>query len=78
VVDPDQFIICQWDLEPIAAIAAFKHMRARWKTPHTTVEDFAQALERSGLPATAQRIREAAELIWPRVRRAATRNAAAI
>ncbi|KWR89646.1 PIN domain-containing protein [Cupriavidus sp. IDO] len=63
VVDPDQFIICQWDLEPIAAIAAFKRMRARWKKPRATVEDFAQALERSGLPATAKRIREAAELI---------------
>lgn len=63
VVDPDRFIINQWDLDPIVAMTAFKHMRARRKKPESTPEDFAQALERNGLPATAQRIREAAELI---------------
>jgi predicted nucleic acid-binding protein len=63
VVDPDRFIVNQWDLDPIVAMTAFKHMRARWKKPQATPEDFAQALERNGLPATAQRIREAAELI---------------
>jgi phage gpG-like protein len=41
----------------------FKRMRVRRKKPESTPEDFAQALERSGLPATAQRISEAAELI---------------
>lgn len=63
VVDPDRFIINQWDLDPVTAMTAFKHMRARRKKPQATAEDFAQALERGGLPATAQRIREAAELI---------------
>jgi predicted nucleic acid-binding protein len=63
VVDPDRFIINQWDLDQLAAIAAFKHMRARWRKPQATPEDFAQALERGGLPATAQRLRDAAELI---------------
>jgi predicted nucleic acid-binding protein len=63
VVDPDRFIINQWDLDPVTAMTAFKHMRARRKRPQATAEDFAQALERGGLPATAQRIREAAELI---------------
>lgn len=63
VVDPDRFIINQWDLDPLVAIAAFKHMRARWRKPQATPEDFAQALERGGLPATAQRVRDAAELI---------------
>jgi hypothetical protein len=38
-------------------------MRARWKKPEATAEDFAAALERAGLPTTAQRLREAAELI---------------
>jgi predicted nucleic acid-binding protein len=63
VVDPDRFIINQWDLDPVTAMTAFKHMRARRKNPQASAEDFAQGLERGGLPATAQRIREAAELI---------------
>ncbi|UXU87805.1 PIN domain-containing protein [Burkholderia sp. S-53] len=63
VIHPDRFIINQWDLDSIAAMSAFKRMRARWKKPQATPEDFAQALERNGLPATAQRIREAADLI---------------
>jgi hypothetical protein len=44
-------------------MTAFKGMRARLRNPKPTPETFAQALERSGLPATAQRIREAADLI---------------
>lgn len=63
VIHPDQFIVAQWDLEQLAAVAAFKRMRARRKRPETSAEDFAAALERGGLPATAQRLREAAELI---------------
>lgn len=63
VVDPDRFIINQWDLDPIVAMTAFKRMRARRKKPEATPEDFAQALERGGLPATSQRIRDAIDLI---------------
>ncbi|MFT4067425.1 PIN domain-containing protein [Paraburkholderia sp.] len=63
IVDPDRFIINQWDLDPLVTMAAFKRMRARRKKPEASVEDFALALERSGLPATAQRILDAADLI---------------
>jgi predicted nucleic acid-binding protein len=63
VVDPDRFVINQWDLDPLIAMAAFKRMRARWRNPQATPENFARALEQGGLPATAQRIRDAAELI---------------
>jgi len=63
VIHPDQFIVAQWDLDQLVAVAAFKRMRARWKKPQATAEDFAAALERAGLPATAQRLREASELI---------------
>lgn len=63
VLDPDQFIVCQWDLDNVVAIGAFKRMRARRKKPEESAEDFAQTLERNGLPATASRLREAAELI---------------
>ncbi|WP_128003234.1 PIN domain-containing protein [Piscinibacter defluvii] len=63
VIHPDQFIVAQWDLDQLVAVAAFKRMRARWKKPQATAEDFANAMERGGLPATAQRLREAIELI---------------
>ena len=62
-VDPDTFIIHQWDLHPVVAIAAFKRMRARRKKPGSTPEEFADALESAGLVSTAERLREAAELI---------------
>lgn len=63
VVHPDQFIVHQWDLSELTVVAAFKRMRARWRKPQANAEDFAQALERGGLPTTASRLREAAELI---------------
>jgi PIN domain len=63
VVDPDRFIINQWDLDPLIAMASFKRMRARWRNPQSSPENFAKALEQGGLPSTAQRIRDAAELI---------------
>lgn len=63
VVHPDVFIVAQWDLDPLVAVAAFKRMRARWKNPQATAESFADAVERGGLPSTAQRLREALELI---------------
>jgi len=63
IIHPDQFVVAQWDLDQLVAVAAFKRMRARWKKPQATAEDFAAALERGGMPATAQRLREAAELI---------------
>ena len=63
VIHPDPFIVAQWDLDQLAAVAAFKRMRARWRKPDASAEDFTAAIERTGLPATAQRLREAAELI---------------
>jgi hypothetical protein len=63
VIHPDPFVVAQWDLDQFVSVAAFKRMRARWKKPQATPEDFATALERTGPPATAQRLCEAAELI---------------
>jgi predicted nucleic acid-binding protein len=63
VIDPDTFIINQLDLSQIRALGAFKRMRERRKKPASTPIEFADALERAGLPATAQRLREAAELL---------------
>lgn len=53
VIRPDQFIVAQWDLDQLTAVAAFKRMRARWMKPEASAEDFAAALERGGLPSTA-------------------------
>lgn len=63
IIDPDRFIVAQWDLAPYAAVAAFKQVRARLRRPEMTPEAFAAAFERGGLPATAERIREALPLI---------------
>jgi len=63
VIDPDTFIINQLDLNQIVALGAFRKMRARRKKPESSPLDFADVMERAGLPATAQRLREAAELL---------------
>jgi PIN domain len=63
VIHPDDFFVFQLDLDTLAALAAFKQMRARLKKPAYTPEEFAAAFERNQLPATALRIREAADLI---------------
>jgi predicted nucleic acid-binding protein len=63
VLHPDRFILHQWDLNPIAVISAFKRMRARWKKPEKTAEEFVQAIDKNGLSATASRLKEVADLI---------------
>jgi hypothetical protein len=63
LIGKSKFIVAQWDLDQLAAVAAFKRMRARWKKPEANAEDFAGAMERGGLPSAAQRLRDAAELI---------------
>lgn len=60
---PDEFLLNQLDLNPIAALKSVKAMRARWRKPAVSVVELAAALERLGLPLTAARLREVAELI---------------
>lgn len=62
-IHPDEFIGLQIDLDPLKAFAAFKRMRARYRNPPRSAEEFAVAFERSGLVATAQRLRDAGELL---------------
>jgi hypothetical protein len=61
--DPDTFILNQWDLDHVSVITAFKHMRERRKKPSSGAEEFAYAIEIGGLPATAERLRAARDLI---------------
>jgi hypothetical protein len=63
VIHPDTFLAAQLDLDTLRVLPAFKKMRARLKKPDFTASDFADALERNGLPQTALLLRDAAELI---------------
>jgi hypothetical protein len=62
-IHPDDFLVAQLDLDEFTALAAFRDMRARKKGPALNPEEFALALERNGLVATASRLRAAAQLI---------------
>jgi predicted nucleic acid-binding protein len=62
-IHPDAFIVAPWELDTAVAASAFKRMRTRWKKPEATVEEFAAALDRGGLPGTALRWRESAASI---------------
>lgn len=60
---PDDFLLNQLDLNPIAALKSIKAMRVRWRKPPVAALELAVSLERLGLPMTAARLREVAELI---------------
>lgn len=62
-IDPDRFVVSQWDLDPANAVSAFRRMRARRKSPSSSPKEFADALARGGLPATAQRLLAVVDLI---------------
>lgn len=62
-IHPDDFIVYQLDLESLAALRAFKKMRTRKTKPPLDAEAFIGVLERNGLVTTAQRLRDASELI---------------
>jgi predicted nucleic acid-binding protein len=60
---PDDFLLNQLDLNPIAALKAVKAMRARWRTPQLSALDLAAMIEKLQMPLVATRLREVAELI---------------
>ena len=63
VQHPDDFVLNQLDLNPIAVLKSIKAMRARWRNPQLSADDLATALERLQLPLVAARLRDVAELI---------------
>lgn len=63
VLHPDDFIVKQLDLDPVIALSSFKEMRGRWRRPNASPEEFAHAMERHGLVATAERLRQALPLL---------------
>ncbi len=60
---PDDFLLNQLDLHPIAALKSVKLMRARWRNPQLTALDLAAAIEKLQMPLVAARLREVAELV---------------
>lgn len=60
---PDDFLLNQLDLNPIAALKAIKAMRARWRNPQLSVMDLSGAIEKLQMPLVAARLRDVAELI---------------
>ena len=48
ILDPDVFIVNQWDLESVPVMAAFKEMRARRKKPTESVEVLLALLRKMG------------------------------
>lgn len=60
---PDEFLLNQLELEPIAALKSIKAMRARLRTPPVSAESLATTLEKLQLPLTASHIRAVADLI---------------
>lgn len=63
VIDPDVFIVNQWDLETLPVIAAFKAARARRVKPGQTPSAFADSFEAAQLPITAARLRTVLDLL---------------
>lgn len=62
-IHPDDFLVAQFDLDPLTALKALKEMRGRSKNPPLTPEEFAAAFERNGLVLMAERLRDASGLI---------------
>jgi predicted nucleic acid-binding protein len=60
---PDDFLLNQFDLNPIGALKSVKAMRARWRSPQLSAASLAAALEKLQLPLVAARLRDVAELV---------------
>lgn len=60
---PDEFVMNQLHLHKFAALTAIKQMRMRWNHPPRTSEEVITALDKRGLPLTADFLREAEALI---------------
>lgn len=62
-VHPDDFLMAQFDLDQVRAIAALRDMRKRSRKPPYDAEEFAQIFERNGLVGMAGRLRKVAVLL---------------
>ena len=60
---PDDFVMNQLQLQELVALEAVKRMRSRWKHPPRTATELIEALDKRGLPLTAEHLKQAANLI---------------
>jgi predicted nucleic acid-binding protein len=56
LLHPDDFIHCQFGFDNASAIVAAQRCRARLKNPPITAEEYIVALDRLGLPKTANEL----------------------
>jgi hypothetical protein len=63
VLHPDDFLVAQYDLDPIRALSIIKASRERLKKPEKTAEELIATYEMQGLPQICKLLREAIELI---------------
>jgi predicted nucleic acid-binding protein len=63
ILHPDDFVVAQYDLDPIRFLGIIKANRARLKNPPKSAEDFIETYELQGLPQTCKLLRVAIELI---------------
>ena len=52
----------QLQLQELVALEAVKRMRSRWKHPPRTATELIEALDKRGLPLTAEHLKQAANL----------------
>lgn len=60
---PDDFLIAQYDLDPIRVLSVIKASRMRLKKPPKSADEYLATLEQQGLPQTCQILRNAIDLI---------------
>lgn len=60
---PDDFLVAQYDLDPVRVLRAVKVCRLRMRKPPITAEEQITALERQGLPQISKILRSAISLL---------------
>jgi hypothetical protein len=60
---PDDFLVCQFDLNEAAVLSAVKEHRASLKKPPLDVSQYLDSLARVQLPQTVERLRQFASVI---------------
>jgi predicted nucleic acid-binding protein len=63
VLHPDDFIIAQYDLDPIGVLTAVKANRGRLRKPPKSADELIATYELQGLPQTCTILRNAIDLI---------------
>lgn len=63
ILHPDDFVVAQYDLDPVRFLRIVKANRDRLKNPPKSAEDFIETYERQGLAQTCKLLRAAIELI---------------